>query len=199
MTLSSQIAKALRSAGFTCTAFTIDWTALLAYSLIAQGYVKARRFTLAGRRYSSDRGPHIIDLLNFIGCAFIEGNDAPKGGKLGKYIMYSRTDFMDCLLARTGFDLYTLELKQAEALKAAKVMRETLEAAAVAEANAIHVDDKFYDELKRNSALTGPERMEADKRTFLDLLIRNGAHGRKFTDFWKTFRLLKATAVEMYK
>jgi hypothetical protein len=44
-------------------------------------------------------------ILKAIHCSYEQGNDAPKGGKLGNWISFNRNEFEACLKSKTGYDL----------------------------------------------------------------------------------------------
>ena len=67
----------------------------------------------SGRGFSTvvDNAEQIRRILRSIKCPFIEGNDAPRGGKTGQFIRFSKRDILDALQAAFGSEkgraLYT--------------------------------------------------------------------------------------------
>ena len=77
----------------------------------------------------TDKSPLIRGLLDSIGCRYMEGNDAPRHGHIGDYILIQRQDLLDALKHTFGAEdgrriyaelgVYRLTEKQCEFLKAA--------------------------------------------------------------------------------
>ena len=51
-----------------------------------------------------DNFKEVKEILRSIRCHFIEGNDAPRGGKTGAWIAFYKTDFLKSLQASFGID-----------------------------------------------------------------------------------------------
>ena len=58
----------------------------------------------SGRGFSTvvDNLEVIREILKSIKCSFVEGNDAPRGGKTGQFIRFSKRDILDALQAAFG-------------------------------------------------------------------------------------------------
>jgi len=62
-----------------------------------------------GKMAYQDNTLAIRVMLEFVGCKRTEGNDAPRGGKLGNWISFDRNEFLACLEAKTGFTVAGFE------------------------------------------------------------------------------------------
>ena len=68
----------------------------------------------SGRGFSTvvDNLEVIREILKSIKCSFVEGNDAPRGGKTGQFIRFSKRDILGALQAAFGSEkgraLYTV-------------------------------------------------------------------------------------------
>lgn len=51
-----------------------------------------------------DNLEEIKKILRSIKCTFTEGNDAPRGGRTGDYVMFYKSDFLKALQAAFGVD-----------------------------------------------------------------------------------------------
>ena len=58
----------------------------------------------SGRGFSTvvDNLEVIREIFKSIKCSFVEGNDAPRGGKTGQFISFSKRDILDALQAAFG-------------------------------------------------------------------------------------------------
>ena len=113
MYLETAIVRALNAAGLTChLRGAINRLGLFVHEYqdapVTAHTVTIRPVTVRGSgKWTSytDYSYPIKIVLNFISCPFVEGNDAPRSGKLGNYINYDIYQFWACLKAKTGFDL----------------------------------------------------------------------------------------------
>lgn len=62
-----------------------------------------------GKMAYQDNTLAIRTILEFVGCKRTEGNDAPRGGRLGNWISFDRNEFLNCLEAKTGFTVAGFE------------------------------------------------------------------------------------------
>lgn len=135
------------------------------------------RNTVAGNFFN--RYPKYVTILN-------QGNDAPRGGATGNFVIVEFTPIFHELLAKWRIQEFETNKSKAE------IAAEKLEFdfKIQQEASSVIVDEVFRQEIQENKTAEGAERSNKDANSFNSLLKRQGKNGIE-TDFWKVFKIVK--------
>jgi hypothetical protein len=149
-------------------------------------------YTSGSGRYTSNQDHHFATktILNKLDVQFTEGNDAPRGGKTGQWVMVAEGQSFDWM------ENFKKEkaAKKAEAEAIAESYRQkdaAFKAAIQQEAASIENDEKFISEVREAGLLNGGAKSAKCASAFKGLLQRKGIE-KINTDFWQVFRILKS-------
>lgn len=148
-------------------------------------------YTSGSGRYTSNQDHHqaTTSILLKMGVQYTQGNDAPRGGKTGQWVMVAEGtsfDWMEVIKKEKA----DAEAKAVAQREAAVLQAKAAKEAIMQEAKSIVVDEEFISDVAKVFG-SGEEKSKAMASAFKALLQRNNID-KINSDFWQVFRILKS-------
>lgn len=172
--------------------FQIKGTIILGWleSVLAGDTVRPGK---SGRGLYENRTPEITSILDVLKFKYTTGNDAPRGGACGFYVVSTNKALLARRAAAVKEDQRLRKKRWQADIDSFNEAQAKKRAAIVAEADTIAIDFEFKFQLRWASQVGGKEKSDRCVKIIKALLERNGIEVLK-TDFWQVFRILKAKA-----
>lgn len=147
------------------------------------------RVGASGKGFYENRTLEVSSVLSRIAFPHTCGNDAPRGGASGFYVVTTNK----ALIARRRKAIVDERADEESRREAEADGKRKFTEAVHAEANSLIIDDIFISAIEWANKATGLEKSDRMASAMKGLLSRNNIE-KVNTDFWQVFRIVKANS-----